>query len=280
MTKDYVALVIFTGTKDTKQLAVQYFKTQKLVTFTVNSINQAEPDTQVFEYFNLVYDKIKESVKELFLIAYNKIINKYSEEPRIYFIGHSLGGVMATIFSIKLKELFKNPGSFYSVLITFGSPRVGDYEFAQWVNKEVNKVFRVVNYDDLVPGLIPCVRNKEGHCISYQINKKNEKINFPWNIKGLFIVDKKAVFDCSYVDENPEENVCTFLSDQVRPPVKPKKHTIYFGVEIGNICTEKGKKYEPRNNSQQNMNSGITGLLLNPLLNWAIPGFGRKRRLR
>ena len=63
----------------------------------------------------------------------------------IYIIGHSLGGALATLASVRLKTLGYSP-----IVYTFGSPRVGNYFF----HKDYNIVnYRWVNKMDIVPHL-------------------------------------------------------------------------------------------------------------------------------
>jgi predicted lipase len=285
MTQDNVILIIFSGTKDSLQLGVEYFKTKKLNKSTTNSFKKEEPDFQTIEYFDIVYDKTKEKLYTLFVEAYNRFQkSQYDGVPRVYFIGHSLGGAIATIFSVKLKQLFFGPADYYSVLISFGSPRVGDSEFANRVNEEVDRIFRVINFEDIVPSLIPCERSDDQLCMPSKETNEG-KIYSPWNIKGLFIVrnditHKEKIYNCRHVDENPKQQKCTFLQDKQKLPIKPLKHTIYFNVDIGSICTETGDTYQRRNNSMQDVNSGFLGFVIDPLIKlvYRQPVFGRKRK--
>ena len=65
-------------------------------------------------------------------------------EGRIVFAGHSLGGALAT-----LAASARPPDAVY----TFGSPRVGDSEFARTLSDV--RLFRVINALDMVTGVPP-----------------------------------------------------------------------------------------------------------------------------
>lgn len=76
-----------------------------------------------------------------------KIYNKLRlSVEKIYITGHSLGGALATIFYSYCKKC-----TIDAELITFGSPRVGDYEFSEYLNSEnPEKMRRYVNGSDIV----------------------------------------------------------------------------------------------------------------------------------
>lgn len=73
-------------------------------------------------------------------------INEYKPTSKIYIVGHSLGGMLGTLFYSFLTEYYtqkkiKRP----TRLVTFGCPKVGNKEFA----KSIDSV-RVVNNNDIV----------------------------------------------------------------------------------------------------------------------------------
>jgi hypothetical protein len=71
---------------------------------------------------------------------------KQSHNVAITFTGHSYGAALATLAYADLKKSLKNPTSLY----TFGSPRVGNKEFADHTFN-----FRIVYGNDLVTDLPP-----------------------------------------------------------------------------------------------------------------------------
>jgi len=81
----------------------------------------------------------------------SNFISLYKANPTylIRVTGHSLGAAMATLFAVELAEL-----NYDLVLVTFGSPRVGNNTFANYVNKLIPNYYRVVMKLDPVP-LVP-----------------------------------------------------------------------------------------------------------------------------
>lgn len=67
---------------------------------------------------------------------------------KVVVTGHSLGGAIATLCAQYLSDYIPNV-----VTYTFGSPRVGDYLFADLFNITISNSYRVVNKDDIVPHL-------------------------------------------------------------------------------------------------------------------------------
>lgn len=77
---------------------------------------------------------------------------KETPHKQIICIGHSLGAALATLCAADLKNNL--PGKAISVY-TFGSPKVGNDEFAKAYNKLVPQTYRIVNGVDMVPNLPP-----------------------------------------------------------------------------------------------------------------------------
>ena len=88
-----------------------------------------------------VRDKILSSAKILF--------QKYPNSKKLV-TGHSLGGALAIHASVDIIQNFGKIDRFY----TFGSPRVGNQEFADFVNGMTGKFMsRITHYKDPVPHL-------------------------------------------------------------------------------------------------------------------------------
>jgi len=69
----------------------------------------------------------------------------------LYYIGHSLGGALATIAATVFGAMYPKVRH---VCLTFGSPRVGDANFVREFNKHCDESIRSVNQEDPVP-MIP-----------------------------------------------------------------------------------------------------------------------------
>ncbi|OTA67853.1 lipase [Hypoxylon sp. EC38] len=99
-----------------------------------------------------------------FLTAYNEIeddmmaalkeAKKANPSYRTVFTGHSLGGAVATVAAANAR----NEG-YDADLITYGSPRVGNQEFVDFVTNQTGAEYRVTHLDDPVPRLPPIILN-------------------------------------------------------------------------------------------------------------------------
>jgi predicted lipase len=89
--------------------------------------------------------------KNTIITKFKKLIIKYPS-AKILVTGHSLGGALATLAVPDLMEEIEKIDFLYS----FGSPRVGNSYFANFINGFfTNKGFsaRITHYHDLVPHL-------------------------------------------------------------------------------------------------------------------------------
>lgn len=88
-------------------------------------------------------DKIYHAVSQ----EVGAVRHEAAEPLPLYLTGHSLGGALATLYAARMME---EDYPFYS-LYTFGSPRVGDREFARTFNVEAkDRTFRFCNNNDIV----------------------------------------------------------------------------------------------------------------------------------
>jgi len=100
----------------------------------------------------------------------------------LYFTGHSLGGALATLAAYKAL-VYRSNGVNIAALYTFGSPRTVQRPLADVINNNKgfeNKLFRIVNYIDLVPRLPPRIpRLVDFHHIDklvyFQKNRDSQK---------------------------------------------------------------------------------------------------------
>lgn len=77
------------------------------------------------------------------------LADKYST-TRILFTGHSLGSALTTLFSYNFSNINYN-----TTIVTFGSPRVGNFEFVEDFCRShaLKSSYRVTHYHDIVPHL-------------------------------------------------------------------------------------------------------------------------------
>lgn len=72
---------------------------------------------------------------------------KTGKAPAVYLTGHSLGAALATLASAEILA----DDNRVAGLVTFGSPRVGDEDFVNALNRKIEgRAWRVVNNNDLV----------------------------------------------------------------------------------------------------------------------------------
>jgi len=107
-------------------------------------------------------------------------LDKLSATKKLFVTGHNYGGALSTLaaLDIALNTGFKNP-----IVYTYGSPRVGDPDFAFRFNKEVKNSIRIVNIHDSFPTFpareYPPPFTEEG--LLYQHVKTKYPISFQLN---------------------------------------------------------------------------------------------------
>lgn len=88
------------------------------------------------------------------------LLRRLPPDKQIWVTGHSLGGAVATLCAL---DIAANT-SFQPLLVTFGSPKVGNGRFVSAFSRKVRRSVRVVNTSDLVPVLPPSLKGAEyGH---------------------------------------------------------------------------------------------------------------------
>ena len=138
--KKYIIAV--PGTREKLQLVLEAAE------IDLESYNDDE-NIKISHYFLSLYNDFKQ---DLFSADNLKEIRSHLDY-QIIITGHSLGGAVASIiaFAIKKEKIFTNN----LVLITYGQPRTGNYYFADYVTKNVDKIFRIVRKGDIVVTIPP-----------------------------------------------------------------------------------------------------------------------------
>lgn len=114
-----------------------------------------------------------ESMRDDILTSLSSVSNPTT---LVYCIGHSLGGVLASLCFLDIQS---NKPELKSVLYSFGSPRNGNIVFADLISK-TNRAYRVVNTEDIIPTLpLPVMKNNTvfyehyGSMIAFTLNLKD-----------------------------------------------------------------------------------------------------------
>ncbi|XP_074322311.1 uncharacterized protein LOC141659372 isoform X1 [Apium graveolens] len=111
-------------------------------------------EVQVHSGFLSAYDSVRTRILSLIKLA-TGYINDGGEQMskwHVYVTGHSLGGALATLLALELSssQLAKR-GNISVTMYNFGSPRVGNRNFADVYNQKVKDSWRVINRRDIIP---------------------------------------------------------------------------------------------------------------------------------
>ena len=192
--KNKKTLVLFPGTRNSVSQLYQEFLGSTLKDYGIDGI-------KCQKYFLDLFESIKDRVFKSLDNAYAK--KPEAKEYQIIFEGHSLGGVTATLHAF---EYANNHKSQSTVLITYGSPNVGNKEFKEAIDKLIPTIYRVVKNGDIVATIPP----------------KIALIDF-YPTKGLAMIDKDitTLYNC----DNQKDGNC---KNSVNPLEISKRHTYYF----------------------------------------------------
>ena len=72
-------------------------------------------------------------------------------DAKVYAAGFSLGSALTTIACLDIHNLFGHCDELY----TYGEPRVGNENFANYVTQSIPQRYRVIHHNDIVPHLPP-----------------------------------------------------------------------------------------------------------------------------
>jgi len=114
--------------------------------FKLVPLDDNRPDIKVHSGFRDAFEKTKSSIRNA-VTSTKKLCPSCN---KIMVTGHSLGGAIATLISLDLINLSNLPVIEYS----FGSPRVGSPEFAEYYSSSgISESWRMVHNKDIVPHL-------------------------------------------------------------------------------------------------------------------------------
>ncbi|KAJ3368136.1 hypothetical protein GGF31_006844 [Allomyces arbusculus] len=86
------------------------------------------------------------------VVAWVKMMRQQHPDYKIVTTGHSLGGAMAILAALDLRQTLSIPDAQLAVY-TYGEPRVGNMAFASYVSNQSFEISRYVHEDDVVPHL-------------------------------------------------------------------------------------------------------------------------------
>ena len=185
-------VVTMTGTKNKKQLIKEIIHS-RMVRF-----REPQNKMTIVKYFHDIYRLAKPNIKKV-------LLEQRARNPDYQFIftGHSLGGAMSTILALDaVLDGYVTQTKRSPLLINFGSPRAGNFYFAQNVLDRVPLIYRIVRKGDPVVSIPPCTLTLGKKC-SNSLNLKKFVANArillernlkksirPWHIPGLILYDQ------------------------------------------------------------------------------------------
>lgn len=138
-------VVVFRGTKTKEQLFLEGWQSLQpgMDFYGIGKVNK-----YFFRALNTLWPSVQSALSD-----------PRHTEFQVTFTGHSLGGALASLASIRavLDGLRRSD---QIKLYTFGQPRVGNAEFAFRHDQLIPHSFRVVFRMDIVPHLPPCAKNE------------------------------------------------------------------------------------------------------------------------
>ena len=153
------------------------------------------------------YDVVQALKKETIDVVHQMTSGKSSKQFDIIITGHSLGAAIADLMSI---ELFQ--ADIPTQVYTFGQPRIGNHEFANYVNLVIKDYWRFTHNRDIVPHLPPTEINYYHSCGEiFQSTDSATNLTF-----------------CTNVDIDCEDPACSAQYDYFRS-VDIKDHMYYLG---------------------------------------------------
>ncbi|KAI9290954.1 alpha/beta-hydrolase [Neoconidiobolus thromboides FSU 785] len=182
--KDGYFIVSFRGTKNAMNGVTNGSAAQ--AKFSAIDDNEARVH---MGYLNSMETLSKDFIGELKLQLLNEVYKNY----KIKVYGHSLGGSMASLASIKIKTEL-NISWDRLELYTYGQPRVGNMKFAKWFDGKEISTARVVNNNDSVPHAPPV-----------------DVLTYTHHGNELFIPAKDSNVDVHYCNKDVYEDVdCSY----------------------------------------------------------------------
>ncbi|RUP44771.1 A serine protease triad forms the catalytic Centre of A triacylglycerol lipase [Jimgerdemannia flammicorona] len=118
--------------------------------------------------FHIIVPGFYENYEESRDLVYNTVVSQMKKGYKLHLIGHSLGGSVAVLQAL---DFYQNAGfdNSNTITYTYGEPRLGDPDFARYVNKTGLRIFRTISMNDIVPHLPPSAFGYLHHSGEYWI---------------------------------------------------------------------------------------------------------------
>jgi len=179
-------------------------------------------NTQVHSGFYTAYS----SISYVLLKALRNLITAHPT-ANILLTGHSLGGALATFAALDLKRQI-NPPNFIN-FYTFGSPRIGNQAFTDYVmNTYPSQYQRVTHYTDVV----------------VQVPPRQMGFNHAGNEVWYYSSDFNGKYQVC--ENNPGSNESKNCADSYYLTTGIDAHLHYMGKAISGMCTVKGVREDEK----------------------------------
>ncbi|MFH4983431.1 hypothetical protein AB6A40_010140 [Gnathostoma spinigerum] len=137
-------ILVFRGTKSKEQLL---FEGWKSLNEGRDFYGAGRANRYFFHALRVLWPRIEPLLRD-------PVFKDYS----VTVTGHSLGGALASLTALKIALDGLRPSDKLK-MVTFGQPRVGDYDLARKHDELVPNSFRVVHRKDIVPHMPACDKN-------------------------------------------------------------------------------------------------------------------------
>ncbi|KAJ3092588.1 hypothetical protein HK102_005357 [Quaeritorhiza haematococci] len=222
---------------ESRKLLIVAFRGTRNVPNWINNLMAAKPDCPFpgapeGTKIHLGFLRDWESVRSEVMQALTPLLLFY-EDYSVLFVGHSLGGALATLAAVdivgEIPDLL-DPTSV--ILTTVAQPRVGNSIWANWVaSKPFKRSWRIVNQNDFTPHLPPALSGFQHHPAEVWIADGDGDTYYcgdhPQDGKGIS-VDMDGEHDVPHTEE--ESPNC---SNGVRGGYAIERHQWAWDVRVG-----------------------------------------------
>ncbi|OLN86975.1 Lipase [Colletotrichum chlorophyti] len=143
-------------------------------------------DCKVHTGFSNGYNEIKSA-----LLASVKSAKAANPSYTVVAVGHSLGGAVVTIAAADLRR-----SGYPTDIYTYGSPRVGNDAFANFVSKQAGAEYRITHIDDPVPRLPPILFGYRHTTPEYWLNGGNAT-TIDYGLSDIKVCEGDANTNCN-----------------------------------------------------------------------------------
>ena len=202
---DETIIIAFRGTRESQDWKISNLK--MFPVYLKNCINTSK--VRVHRGFQQTLYYTDKTTKLSSIDALLKHLNDLDliKDRKIIITGHSLGGALATLFSVKIRAIMPNViENQLEEIVLFGSPAVGLKKFKLFYNEFNKKTIRIINGSDVVPFTPPIFYHHIGQEVWI---KKNEiRDNKSWIPRLLYALKLPMK---NFIDDHSMKSYITSL---------------------------------------------------------------------